>query len=204
MIITDIRREYAREIAALHVEGIKTGFISSLGIGFVTSLYEAIAQSDSGFGFVAKENNRVLGFAAFTTDINKLYRTVILRRGLRFMLLLAGKMLSLSRLRNTFETLFYPARIKKLNLPCAELLSIVIAEESRRKGLAAKLIQTALGECARRQIEKVKVIVGADNMPANKLYLACGFELAGQTRNHGILSNIYLAKTNAKKNGTDS
>jgi hypothetical protein len=31
--------------------------------------------------------------------------------------------------------------------------------------------------------------------PANKLYLKCGFELAGKTNNHGILSNIYVAQT---------
>jgi hypothetical protein len=31
-------------VAALHIEGIKTGFISSLGIDFVTALYESIAE----------------------------------------------------------------------------------------------------------------------------------------------------------------
>ena len=46
-------------IATLHIKGISTGFISSLGIDFVTALYEAIAQNKSSFGFVARENGKL-------------------------------------------------------------------------------------------------------------------------------------------------
>jgi len=37
---------HAKPIAKLHIEGINEGFISSLGIDFVTSLYEAIAKDE--------------------------------------------------------------------------------------------------------------------------------------------------------------
>ena len=37
----------APAVAALHIEGITTGFISSLGIDFVTALYEANAKSNN-------------------------------------------------------------------------------------------------------------------------------------------------------------
>jgi len=195
--IEAITTQKAKDIAALHVQGIHTGFISSLGINFITALYEAIAQSKAGFGFTAEQNNKVLGFVAFTTNLNKLYKSVILKKGLRFAILLAGKMFSLKRIKKVFETLFYPARIKKMNLSSAELLSIVIATEERGKGLATTLIQKGFAECTRRGIEQVKILVGADNKPANKLYLKCGFELVGQIDNHGVLSNIYVAKTNS-------
>jgi len=38
------------QLARLHIEGIKTGFISSLWQGFVTALYEAIAEDKNSFG----------------------------------------------------------------------------------------------------------------------------------------------------------
>jgi ribosomal protein S18 acetylase RimI-like enzyme len=185
-------------VAKLHIEGVSTGFISSLGIDFVTALYEAIAQSKSSFGFVAEENNSVIGFIAFTTNLNKLYKAVILRKGLHFAFLLGGKILSLKRIKNVFETLFYPSRIKKMNLPSAELLSIVIAPEGCGKGQATRLVQKGFQECVKRGIERVKVLVGADNAAANKLYMKCGFELVGQIDSHGVLSNIYVAKTSIK------
>ena len=187
--------EKAADVAKLHIEGISTGLISSLGTDFVTALYEAIVQSKSSFGFVAQENERAVGFVAFNTNLNKLYKSVILKKGIRFAFLLAGKMFSLRRIKKVLETLFYPSRIKKMNLPSAELLSIVVAPESRGKGLGGQLLQKGLAECAKTGIEKVKVLVGADNKPANKLYLKCGFELVGQIDSHGVVSDIYVVKT---------
>jgi ribosomal protein S18 acetylase RimI-like enzyme len=104
-------------------------------------------------------------------------------------------MASFKTIKKVFETLFYPARIKKMNLPPAELLSIVIDKEQREKGLATELVQKGLAECAQRGIEKVKVLVAADNQSANKLYKKCGFEFVAQIENHGIFSNVYVVDT---------
>lgn len=60
--ITSLSDEHIPQIAKLHVEGIGTGFISSVGIGFVTALYGALAESKSSFGFVAEENDKIIGF----------------------------------------------------------------------------------------------------------------------------------------------
>lgn len=197
MRVRDITTQDAAEVAKLHIEGISIGFISSLGIDFVISLYEAIAQSESSFGFVAEEDEKVLGFVAFATNLSKLYKSVILKKGCRFALLLAGKMFSLMRIKKLFETLFYPNRIKKMDLPCAELLSLVVAQEARGKGVATELIKKGLEACRTRGIAKVKVLVGVSNEPANKLYRNCGFELVGQIDNHGVISNIYSAQTDS-------
>jgi len=201
MEFSSLSQGHARHVAILHIQGISAGFISSLVLKFVTSLYEAIAQGNSSFGYVAEEDGKVLGFIAFTTNLSKLYKSVLLKKGYRFALLLAGKMFSLKRIKKLFETLFYPSRVKKMDLPCAELLSIVVAEEARGKGLATELVKKGLEACRLRGIEKVKVLVGATNEPANKLYLHCGFELAGQIDNHGVISNIYSAQTDSTPSG---
>ena len=191
----DLQVAHAGQVAALHIQCISTGFISSMGIDFVTSLYDAIVKSKSSLGVVAVKNEKVIGFVAFTTNLNKLYKSIIRRKGLKFALLLAGNVLSLRRIKKIFETLSYPARIKKMNLPPAELLSIAVAPEERRKGLAGQLIEKGLRLYRKTGVDKVKVLIGADNKAGNKLYLKSGFELIGQIVNHGVLSNIYVAKT---------
>ncbi|MHC5062117.1 MAG: hypothetical protein ACYTFK_13715, partial [Planctomycetota bacterium] len=118
--IVKLLPEHAREVATLHVKGIHTGFISSLGVDFVTLLYKAIAASESAFGFVAKRQKEIIGFVAFTTNVNELYSSVIFRNGARFALTLSKKIFSLGTARAMLETLFYPRRVKKLNLPSAE------------------------------------------------------------------------------------
>jgi len=192
----DLQIEHAKQVAALHIQCISTGFISSMGIDFVTYLYEAIVQSNSSFGFVAVSNEKVLGFAAFTTNINTLYKAIIWRKGVRFALLLAGHIFSLKRVKKIFETLFYPSRIKNKDLPSAELLSIAVAPEEQRKGLAGKLIETGFRHFSKTGVDKIKVLIGADNKAGNELYLKSGFKPAGQIINHGILCNIYLAQIN--------
>lgn len=191
----DLQAAHAGQVAALHIQCISTGFISSMGIDFVTFLYEAIVKSKSSFGIVAVRNEKVLGFVAFTTNLNKLYKSIVWRKGLIFTLLLAGNVWSLKRLKKIFETLFYPARTKKMNLPSAELLSIAVGPEERGKGLAGKLIEKGFQHCRKTGIDKIKVLIGADNKAGNKLYLKFGFKLIGQIVNHGVLSNIYAAQT---------
>jgi ribosomal protein S18 acetylase RimI-like enzyme len=190
-----IKAEHAQAVAALHIQGIDKGFISSLGIKFVTALYEAIAQSSSSFGFTAEDDDgRVLGFVTFTTNLNRLYKTVVAKRGWRFAFLLAGKMFSLQRLKKVFETLFYPSRVEKMDLPSAELLSIAVDSQNHRAGLGTELIRKSFEQCRQKGLDRVKVLVAADNEPANRLYQKCGFEFVGQIENHGVASNIYEAQ----------
>ena len=197
--IVKLLPEHAREVAKLHVAGIHTGFISSLGVDFVTVLYEAIATSKQGFGFAALKKDRVVGFASFATDVNALYQSIIFRNALKFAFTLSRRMFSLLTAKAVFETLFYPKRIKKMNLPSAELLSIVVSPAARVKGLATELTCAGFAECAKKRIGKVKVLVGTDNVAANKLYLRCGFELITQFNNHGVMSNVYVVETAPEK-----
>ena len=182
-------------VANLHISGIPAGFISSLGVGFVTAIYEAVAEDKSSFGFVAVEDDKVLGFVAFSTNLSKLYKHIVFKKGLKFGFILAKKMLSTQNIKKIWSNIFYPKKMKQMNLPDAELLSIVVSPEGQGKGIAKQLIEKGFIECAERGIDRVKVLVAADNKSANKLYLKCGFELVVQLDNHGIMSNIYVAKT---------
>ena len=187
---------YSNQIAKLHIDGIPTGFISSLGINFVTALYEAIAEDENSFGFVAVEDDKVLGFVAFSTNLSKLYKYVALKKGLKFTFILARKMTSLKIFRKVWDNIFYPNKMKKMELPDAELLSIIIAEEGRGKGIARQLIDKSFEECRKRRIDKIKVLVSAENIPANNLYKKCGFEFHSEVDSHSIKSNVYVAKIN--------
>jgi len=188
-----INAEDARAIAELHIKGISSGFISSLGPEFVTALYAAVAQSKWGFGFVAEQGAQVIGFVALTTNVHKLYRSVIVKSGVGFALQLWPKIFSVERTRKILQTLMYPSRTAKMRLPDAELLSIVVRPEAGEKGVGTRLIYEGLGECERRGIQKLKVLVGSDNRAANRLYVKCGFELVSRTHSHRVASNIYVA-----------
>jgi len=197
--IVKLLPEHSNEVAKLHISGIPTGFISSYGIDFVTALYEAIATSEHGFGFVALKDTKIVGFSSFTTDVSALYKCVIFRNSIRFALALSKKMLSFHTAKAVFETLFYPKRIKKMNLPSAEFLSMVVAKEARGMGLATALMKSGFHEYAKNGIEKIKILAAVHIVPINKMYEKNGFDLVAQIKNHGVLSNIYVTYTDDKK-----
>ncbi len=180
-------------IELLHIEGISTGFISSLGEGFVRRLYEAIAQSPDAFGFVACREETVVGYVVFSTDLGSLYKSVLRKSGFALVGPLLKKMFSVSTIRRLIQNVIYPSRMEKHNLPRAELLAIVVDSQARGQGLARTLTESGLQECSQRGIDRVKVLVGAQNAPANHLYQRCGFALELETTSHDNPSNVYVA-----------
>ncbi len=185
-------KEDAAAVARLHMSGIQSGFITSLGHGFVTALYAAIARSPYGFGIVAECQGTIIGFVVFTTDIKRLYKTVLTGGGFRMVGSLAGQMLRFSTIKGILQNLFYPRRMRKHNLPNAELLSVSVSAARQRTGLATQLVTEGLRECVRRKVKKVKVLVAETNAAANRLYQKCGFVLTCKTISHGVTSNVYV------------
>ncbi len=191
-VIEEMNETHAPQVAVLHCQGIPTGFISSLGNDFVTSLYQAIASDENSFGLVAIEQEQVIGFATFTKNLNRLYKHILLKKPSKFFLHLCKMLFSLQRIKRIFENIFYPGKTRKLDLPDAELMSIVIAPQGRGKGVAQSLIEQGGGLCRKNGINQIKLLVAKNNTPANKLYLKCGFELVQEFDSHGVLSYIYV------------
>ncbi len=191
----------AAQVAALHIQGIPTGFISSLGPDFVEALYKAIARSDHAFGLVAELDGRVVGFVALASHLGRLYRAVLLRNGLRFGFILAGRLFSWKRLRHMLETYGYAYRTSRRDLPAAELLAVAVEEQVRRGGVARDLIHRGLSQGRQRGIQGIKVCVGRDNAAARALYEACGFSLYGPFEHHGVPSIWYTRDLSLETRG---
>ena len=66
-------RKDSLAIAGIHKSEIKKGFLSSLDASFLEKLYSAAIQASSSFCVVAKEEERVVGFIAGASDLNKFY-----------------------------------------------------------------------------------------------------------------------------------
>jgi hypothetical protein len=80
MQINTLDNPNSPSVAQLHITGIPTGFISSLGVGFVAELYSAISDDQNSFCLVAQEDGEILGFVAFSCNLGKLYKYVLKRK----------------------------------------------------------------------------------------------------------------------------
>ena len=192
--VRPLQRRHARAAASLHQQGIETGFLSSLGPAFLRQIYIAVATCPSGFGYVHEAGDgNVLGFIACAESTGRLFKQALARRGVLMALPLARFLLRPHIVKRLWETLRYPDQAGP-DLPAAEVLSIVVAEAARGRGVGKALLRAGLNDFARRGIASVKVAVGADNHLANAFYRRCGFELAHTRQHHGQTMNLYVAE----------
>lgn len=66
----------------------------------------------------------------------------------------------------------------------ADILTIAVAPDARRRGLGRALLLAAMEEAARRGAKSMFLEVGVDNAAAAALYVSCGFTQVGRRRGY--------------------
>jgi glycosyltransferase involved in cell wall biosynthesis/ribosomal protein S18 acetylase RimI-like enzyme len=166
------RVEDRKAIAELHMHGINTGFLSSLGPRFLAVLYLAMIRDPDSVVLVADRDGVVVGFVAGTTDTGAFYRRFARRyapaAGLAVLARLRPGMLARMR-----ETRGYGSN--RTGEVKAELLSMAVAPAARGRGLANRLGGELLAWAGSRHLDSMRVVVGAANEPAIRVYRKMGF-----------------------------
>lgn len=159
-------------MAELHMSGINTGFLSTLGPGFLKVLYRAMVADPDCAVFVADRGGTVVGFVAGTADTSAFFRRFakkyVLSAGLRALPYIRRGML-----RRVRETRSYG--LDGHDEVSAELLSMAVAPAARGRGLAHRLGSQLQEWATNRGIDAMKVVVGEGNDPAIGVYRKMGF-----------------------------
>jgi len=180
------------EIAEIHFQEIKYGFLNQLGKKFLSYFYMAMITSPNAFLVVTEEDNKVIGFISGCTNLNKFYKDFARQYTFKSFLILLKKIFSFSIFKKVFEVMSYSKKEEK-DLPSSELLSIAIIKEYQGQGIAQKLLERFVSEMKTREINKFRVIVGENLPQANKFYAKSGFIFHSKNSVHkDIPSNIYI------------
>jgi ribosomal protein S18 acetylase RimI-like enzyme len=181
MTVRPARVTDAARMAELHEARMTEGFLSALGPRFLRILYRRIVASPDAFAFVVEEPPdggssgdgpvTVVGFAAAAVDVSDLYRQFVLHDGLIAGIAAAPRLVR--SWRRVLETLRYPASTEAL--PAAEILSVAVDPRAAGRGVGTEVVGAATSELARRGVGSAKVVTGADNVAALRLYARCGF-----------------------------
>jgi len=176
-------------VADIHIEQIKTGFLSSLGKKFLKYFYSSMVDSDNAFLLVASDDN-ISGFISGVVDLNKFYSEFVRKYFFVSLPIIFKKLLSLKKI---IETMRYAK--KESDLPGAELLTLAVLDSLKGQGVATKLLAAFNQEMKRRGVAEYKVLAGTELLRANGFYLKNGFVLHHRESIHkGKTSNVYLYK----------
>ena len=190
-MIIPLQREHAARVAELHCAALAGDFLPSLGQGFLTVFYEGVMDLGVGFGFVAVEDGRPIGFVLGSTDTSALFKQVVASRavtlGLRAIPAVIRKPVLVA---NVLETFLYPD--KEGAVPeKAELVVIGFDRAYRGRGLGRALVN-ALNDAFHAQgVRSYKVTVLQENLGANSFYRALGFQPAFEFELYRKKWNLY-------------
>jgi ribosomal protein S18 acetylase RimI-like enzyme len=175
-MISPLQREHAARVAELHCAALAGDFLPSLGQGFLTVFYEGVMDLGVGFGFVAIEDGRPVGFVLGSADTSVLFKRVVARcavpLGLRA---IPATIRKPALVANVLETFLYPGKEDAVPEK-AELVVIGFDAAYRGRGLGRGLVN-ALNNAFRAQgVRSYKVTVLQENLGANSFYRVLGFQ----------------------------
>ena len=184
-----------RTVAEFHISNINQGFLSTLGLGFVSLMYRAIDEGDDSVLLVARVNGQAVGFVAGATGMRPIYKRMLGYWPQLFWALLPS-LFSPRRVWRIIEILRYSRSSGGTSgaaLPAAELLSIAVAPAFRGQRHAENLYQELCEHFLTRSLPSFKIVVGSVLTPAHKFYRRMGAYPAAEIEVHqGTASTVYV------------
>jgi GNAT superfamily N-acetyltransferase len=174
----------ARALGDLHSRLIPSGFLSSLGQGFLSVLYGELVKSPESFAFVAVRDGTPVGFITAVIRLRNFYAGFLRSAFFRVLPLLFVRMFRPGVIGRILETLLYSGRNEGAVLPGPELLSLAVDPGSRGGGTSGLLWDAMVSEFRRRGAKGFKAVVGAGLEPALKFYTKKGGHIAETTEIH--------------------
>lgn len=181
-------------IAQLHITSIKTGFLSTLGVLFLTKLYSAINNEKGSMILVAEAEKSVIGFIAGTINTKSLYKKILFKNWLQFVIPLLKFLFNLRIYPKIVETIIYGFKKhgQTSHEICeAELLSIAIADSRRGNGIGKRLVEALEKYFKENGINQYKVVTFSEDEQANRFYISCNFSNSCQFVHHDNKMNQY-------------
>lgn len=185
--------ERYRQVAKLHASNINQGFLATLGVPFLSLMYQAIDEGEQSVLLTEESGNQIVGFVSGAVGMVPIYRNM-LRHPLRLTASLVPSIVRPGRLWRILETLRYSrGRANPAGWPDAELLSIAVHPRVRGTGLSERLYRRLGDHFLNLGVPAFRIVVGKALGPAHRYYLRMGATPIGKVEVHaGEESIVYV------------
>ena len=181
-----------RQVASIHKAEIKEGFLSTLGVSFLSLLYQSLSTSPHSFLILAEDEGKIIGFICGGVDTNKVIKRFIIRHGIFVIPKIISSFFSLKKITRILETILYPAHKVNCDLPRPEILNFCVSNEFQRKGVGEILFHELVDKFRQLDIDQIKIVTGENQKKAQKFYESLSAKKVAEIEVHkGIKSTIY-------------
>lgn len=180
------------QIVKIHRSELKESVFNHFSDNFLYSLYEQIVRDESNIFLIIKNKDKIIGFTAAYTDIDKFYSNITRR----LFVSNAFEMLKLSLTKPLliFKIISWYLRRDKKSCYPAQLQFIAIDKNFQGKGYGTALIRKLDKQFMRQNIKKYSVGSHAENKMSNSFYKKLGFTFLTKETLFGEKFNYYVNK----------
>ena len=185
--------EDAADLAMLHKKYIHWGFITSLGGSVLRWVYHSLAKYDEGVVIIAEEGGKKAGFVSGVLSLKGYYNFFLTRY---FFRVIPCLMVRLSSAEKMLEIFLYPKKENNsFDVPCEELLAIVVDEGFQGHGVASSLFHELKGWFSDRGVYRFKTTVGEGNARSIRFFKKMGCKEWGITEIHkSEMSRMFICE----------
>ena len=133
-------KQLLQQVVTIHLETFQGFFLTFMGRGFLTQMYRSYCKhNDSGL-YVAFQNERPVGFLAFSANLSGLYKYMIKTRLFPFAWYSIGAFFRKPKIFMRLLRAFLKPSESKRAEKYVELASIGVAPEAKEQGIGSELI----------------------------------------------------------------
>jgi ribosomal protein S18 acetylase RimI-like enzyme len=178
-VIRAMRREDVPAVVVLHVRSFPSFFLTFLGPGFLTLLYEGFLEGGDGVALVDESDGAIRGVVAGTLSQKGFYTRLLARRRWAFA---AAALRALAERPGIAPRLFRALRRpEEAGQASADacLMSLAVDPSRERRGLGQALVRAFCAELASRGAAAVCLTTDRDgNAGVNRFYARLGFQVS--------------------------
>lgn len=182
-----------RIVASLHCDHINQGFLATLGVPFLSLLYEAIDKDSESVLLVERVELKIVGFVTGTRGLGRIYKQLLLKP-IRLIYSLKACILSPSKMYKILEVLLISKGTNiSADLPKQELLSIVVNPAYQGGGHAENLFKALCSHFGAEGASSFRIVVGSNLDRAHAFYTKMGSIPVEEIQVHkGANSVVYV------------
>ena len=195
-----LNHRYFLECAKIHSKEIPEGFLPTLGLDFLTSLYEVFSKSKYSFLLLAIEDSRVVGFIAVSLHTKLFFKQYLWTQSYKIFYKIPVSIFGKVFIKKIVEVLKYPfeSNIKEHDFVSdSEIFNFCVDSSVQGLGVGQLLFSKAVNQLESSKVKVLKIVTGQMQIGAQRFYYRSGATLSHTIMVHkGEESMVFKYKIN--------
>lgn len=194
-LVASNNNKLINQISLIHFHNLPSSFFTASGFKFVVFFYQLLFMSKDINLLIAREDDlNTSGFIIWGPINHSLIKTLaqnLFKFNFIKLMIIFIRLFNLKTLKKLLEKLYIKSNKKKFPLNSAKIISLVVDDKYKGKGIGTKLLSKVFQECSDKDLDFLLATTTSYQKRAVKFYNSLNFDLISKKK----LSSDYVEYT---------